>query len=93
MIVAIDKMFTEIQNVRQIKGEPRRRWFSDEGLELIVWLGRGKSIIGFQFCYEINQKPKALTWQQHDGFLHSGIDDGASRPGIKLLVGLNFKNH
>lgn len=74
-------MFTEIKNVRQIKGEPKRRWFSDEDLELIVWLGRGNSIIGFQLCYEINGKPKALTWQAHDGFLHSGIDDGESRPG------------
>lgn len=41
----------------------------------------GDKIIGFQLCYEANGKVKALTWQEHDGFLHSRIDDGEGRPG------------
>jgi hypothetical protein len=30
-------MLKEIQKTRQITGEPRRRWFSDEVFDLIVW--------------------------------------------------------
>ena len=74
-------MFTEIPNVRQVAGEPNRRWFSDGDLELIVWLGGQNRIIGFQLCYEIHRKPKALTWQENGGFRHAGIDDGEDRPG------------
>jgi len=72
-------MFSETPNVRQIKGEPRRRWFSDEDLELIVWFGEDDRIVGFQLCYEIEKQPKALTWRESGGFLHSGIDDGENR--------------
>jgi len=69
-------MFSETLNVRQIKGEPRRRWFSDKDLELIVWLGEKDRILGFQLCYEVETEPKALTWYEDKGFLHSGIHDG-----------------
>ena len=69
-------MFTEISNVRQIKGEPKRRWFSDKDLELIVWFGEHDRIVGFQLCYEMDKEPRALTWRENEGFLHTGIDDG-----------------
>jgi hypothetical protein len=72
-------MFYEIMNVRQIEGEPKRRWFVDGDLELIIWLGEGDRIVGFQLCYEKEKVPKALTWQEDKGFLHSGIDDGDLR--------------
>ena len=74
-------MFIETHNVHQIKGEPVRRWFTDNDLELIVWLDKQKRIIGFQLCYEINRKLKALTWHENGGYLHSGIDDGENKPG------------
>mgnify|MGYP001821922856 CR=1 FL=1 len=32
-------MLTEIKKTRQLAGEPRRRWFSDEVFDLIVWYG------------------------------------------------------
>lgn len=69
-------MFTEISNVRQIKGEPRRRWFTDRDLELIVWFGEHDRIVGFQLCYQKDKEPKALTWLEDEGFLHTGIDEG-----------------
>lgn len=74
-------MFKEILGVRQIKGEPKRRWFSDGDLELIVWLDENDGIVGFQLCCEVDKEPKALTWYENKGFLHSGIDDGDSRVG------------
>lgn len=74
-------MFRETPAVRQIKGDPKRRWFTDDDLELIVWLGNEDKIIGFQLCYEIERQPKALTWQETDSFFHNGIDDGEQWPG------------
>ena len=74
-------MFRETPNVRQIKGDPKRRWFTDDDLELIVWFGKENRIIGFQLCYEIERQPKALTSQETDSFFHNGIDDGEQWPG------------
>lgn len=74
-------MFNEVRNVSQIKGEPRRRWFDDKDLELIVWFDERDNIVGFQLCYEIDNEPKALTWQEGRGYLHTGIDDGNSYTG------------
>ncbi len=41
-------MLTESQHVRQIKHDPKRRWFSDDYFDLIVWIGKRGEIIGFQ---------------------------------------------
>jgi hypothetical protein len=76
-------MFCEILNTRQIDGEPKRRWFVDGNLELIIWLGEGDRIVGFQLCYVKEKVPKALTWQEDKGFLHSGIDDGDLQGYVK----------
>jgi hypothetical protein len=74
-------MFRESPHVCQIAREPRRRWFSDGDLELIIWLDKKSRIVGFQLCYEVGKQLKALTWHENDGFLHSGVDDGDNRPG------------
>ena len=73
-------MLKEIRDVRQIPGEPRRRWFSQTGLDLIVWFDADKSIHGFQLCYEKNGEEKAITWFSDQGFSHKRIDDGEGRP-------------
>jgi len=39
-------MLREIRDVRQVSGEPMRRWFSDEDFDLIVWLDPEDRIIG-----------------------------------------------
>jgi len=31
-------MLEESEYVRQVKGEPKRRWFSDDYFDLIVWV-------------------------------------------------------
>ena len=69
-------MFSETRNIRQIKGEPRRRWFDDKDLELIIWFDEDDRIVGFQLCYEIDNESKALTWQESKGYLHTGVDEG-----------------
>jgi hypothetical protein len=74
-------MLKEYQNVRQIPGEDRRRWFSDDYFDLIVWVDHQNAIVGFELCYDANKNPHALTWHKELGFAHHRIDDGESRPG------------
>lgn len=69
----------EIRNTKQIPGEPRRRWFSSQDLDLIVWLGEDDSIIGFQLSYDKLFDQRALTVYATK-FFHSKVDDGASSP-------------
>ena len=74
-------MLKEYTHVRQIQGESKRRWFSDDYFDLIVWFNDQNEPIGFQLCYDIYRTHRALTWQQHTGFTHHKIDDGENRPG------------
>jgi len=76
-----EAMLHENENVRQIPGDPPRRWFSDEFFELIVWFAPDASIFGFQLCYDIGNKPRALTWLRDSGYTHDGIDDGDTAEG------------
>ena len=69
-------MLREAPNVRQIAGDPNRRWFCDEFFDLIVWYDNKKSIIGFQLCYGRAGQQKAFTWHNDEGFSHNAIDDG-----------------
>lgn len=82
-------MLREIPNVRQIPGEPARRWFADERMDLYVWLGDAGAIIGFQLAYDKPHAEKAITWKRESGYLHTGVDDGARpsrHPGTPILV-------
>ena len=55
-------MLAEIRNARQIAGEDFRRWFTDEEFDLIVWYGDDRSLVGFQLCYDKQDRERALTW-------------------------------
>ncbi|HBA59832.1 MAG TPA: hypothetical protein DCZ92_03235 [Elusimicrobia bacterium] len=69
-------MLREEKNIRQIAGEPPRRWFSDDYFDLIIWLEKDGSVWGFQLCYDREKKPRALTWTKAYGYKHAGIDTG-----------------
>ena len=71
-------MLIELENVRQIKEEGCRRWFSDDYFDLIVWYDYAKNIDGFQLCYDKNRHERALTWTQDGGFRHDSVDSGES---------------
>ncbi|HOW57022.1 MAG TPA: hypothetical protein PKZ12_03400 [Smithellaceae bacterium] len=79
-------MLKEYKNVQQKKNEPKRRWFSDNYFDLIVWFGEGDEIIGFQLCYEINKDERALTWQKEAGYYHNRVISGESSAGISKLT-------
>lgn len=75
-------MLKELKKVRQLPGDPPRRWFSDDYFDLIVWLEPGGGFWGFQLCYDLGRSPRALTWSKKYGYRHSGIDDGESVFGM-----------
>ncbi len=86
-------MLREIRDVRQVRGEPRRRWFSDEDFDLIVWIDPEKRIIGFQLCYDKQTEQKALTWLKDKGYQHSRIDDGDNPGKMKASPVLEANGH
>jgi predicted acyl esterase len=71
-------MLQELRNVRQIPGEPRRRWFFSHELDLIVWLDAQDGLAGFQLCYDKYRRERAFTWREGRGFCHLAVDDGES---------------
>lgn len=84
-------MLSEIPNVKQLKDEPRRRWFSSSSLDLFVWYDNNDEILQFQICYDKGQGERALTWHREKGLLHHAVDDGESRTfrmkGTPILLG------
>ncbi|MEM7016342.1 MAG: hypothetical protein AAF512_03255 [Pseudomonadota bacterium] len=74
-------MLLEIPNVSQAPGEPRRRWFTDDDFDVIVWFDGADEILGFQIAYDKREQQKALTWFPKQGFNHNIIDEGEDRPG------------
>jgi hypothetical protein len=69
-------MLYEIEKPRQIEGEGRRRWFSDDYFDLIVWYDEDDGVSGFQLCYDKSRFERALTWRRKEGFVHERVDDG-----------------
>ncbi len=74
-------MLEELDNVKQFKDEPFRRWFMDDRFDLIVWFKPDEQICGFQLCYDKHREEKAFTWTEDSGFSHNRIDDGEAHWG------------
>ncbi len=73
-------MLREIEQVRQVPNDYRRRLFSDQEFELYVWYKPDDSFHGFQLCYDPSDKPRALTWREESGFSHQSVDTGEESP-------------
>lgn len=74
-------MLKEVVPTRQIAGEPRRRWWMDDDMDLIVWRSETDGFLGFQLSYRLGGVEKALTWYAGRGYFHDRVDDGEGRPG------------
>jgi hypothetical protein len=72
----VAEILEEVDNPRQRAGEPRRRWFAADDLDLIVWVDDRGRPIGFQLCYGRRRAERALTWTPEQGYRHTAIDDG-----------------
>ncbi len=66
----------ECPRVRQIPGEPRRRWFESEELDLIVRTSDSGEFIGFELCYDKTGHERSLSWGKSRGFCHMAVDSG-----------------
>lgn len=71
----------EYHRVRQIAGEPRRRWFASDELDLIVRVSGTGAFIGFELCYDKHGQERSLSWSPSSGFSHMAVDSGEPRPG------------
>ena len=68
-------MLEEDKHIQQHPGEPPRRWFSDEEIDLIVWTGE-VGFTGFQLCYNKQEDEHALAWNRDRGYQHFRVDMG-----------------
>ncbi len=73
-------MLTELRNVPQVPGEPKRRWYTSSLFDLIVWYRDESEIEGFQLCYRDGEDERAFTWLLDRGFSHNRVDDGEIQP-------------
>jgi hypothetical protein len=83
-------MLREILAVRQDNTDLRRRWYQDEFFELYTWQARDGSLAGFQLCYDVCGRERAVTWHRDHGFSHNRIDYGSAAGRMKgspLLAG------
>lgn len=74
-------MLVEVSKVRQLPGEPKRRWFSSAEFDLFVYCAEGSGFVGFQLCYDKPRREHAIVYREAEGFRHLAVDDGEQRPG------------
>jgi hypothetical protein len=73
-------MLREVTDLKPRPGEPRRRWFTDEELDLFVWYDAQDRVCRFELCYGKPSDEHALAWQEGTGLTHSRVDDGEATP-------------
>lgn len=75
-------MLRELPNVKQVAGEPKRRWFFCHDIDLVVWEDEAGSICGFQLAYDKHRNEHSLFWSRDKGFTHYAVDDGEPMAGV-----------
>jgi hypothetical protein len=75
-------MLRELQNVQQVIGEAKRRWFFCHDVDLVVWEDEGGTISGFQLAYDKHRNEHSLSWRRDRGFTHYVVDDGEPMAGV-----------
>ena len=73
-------MLVEINQLSRNNNGCCRRWFTDQQMDLILWLDDHDNIHGFQLCYDKQHNERVLTWRAGEGYQHNGIDNGESSP-------------
>ena len=63
----------EFLNYKQESGAGKRRYFSSTSLELVVWYNEDGSREGFQICYRLMGREKALTYKEKRGYYHNNV--------------------
>lgn len=74
-------MLQEYPKVAQERGaDGPRRWFSDEEMDLIVWLAEDGALEGFELCYGKSRHEHAFEWRRGGTLRHYAVDGGESTP-------------
>ena len=68
-------MLRELPNVKQVAGEPKRRWFFCHEIDLVVWEDEDGNVCGFQLAYDKHRNEHSFSWNKDRGFAHY-VDDG-----------------
>ena len=77
-------MLREITALRSQPGRRRKRWFSDDAMDLFIWCDAEGRIEAFQLTLKTGDGPgreHAVSWYAGTGFTHHVVDDGEQRPG------------
>jgi hypothetical protein len=74
-------MLKEILSTRQIPGEARRRWFTSDSMDLVIWFDAADTPMELQLCYDKGHAERALTWKDAAGYTHTAVDDGEAGDG------------
>ena len=69
-------LLRELPRVQQVAGEPRRRWFHADAMDLVLWQAEDGAIVGFQLAYDKHRDEHSLSWHRERGFRHWVVDDG-----------------
>jgi len=69
----------ELVNPRQHPGEPRRRLFWDDYIQLCVWFDHQDRQLGFELSYDLAGDCRALRCMPGPEVRHYAVDDGESR--------------
>lgn len=72
-------MLREIEGVKQHPGEPVRRIFNSDSVNLTVWQSDNE-INSFQIIHQYENGKYLLTWSQGKSFSCRSIDDGEHEP-------------
>jgi hypothetical protein len=76
-------MLVEYKKVSQKEKGIIRRWFEDYFFDLIIWYNEKNEKIGFQLCYDVNGKEKAIT-MKGEYYIHNRVDQGDELPGMNM---------
>ena len=73
-------MLKEINDLTQTSDDLQRRWFSDEEIDLYVWLDENDTIHEFQISYHTNDNDHVLIWNSASGLFAHSVDSGTLNP-------------
>jgi hypothetical protein len=74
-------MLRELPNTKQVEGEPTRKWYFSNDLDLVVWFGQTGTPCAFQLAYDKFQGEHSIAWRAERGYSHYIVDDGERQAG------------
>ncbi len=73
-------MLKEITNLNDTSDNLKRRWFTDNDLDLYVWQDHNGTIMQFQFSYNKPQDERIVKWSNNVGLSHYKVESGDPDP-------------